>query len=154
MYDPPFQDYFKDFKLAPSHRRPTKRSKPGAAVPAETGPGQLGTGYLGIKMLSIDEEISERLGMKEIAGVLVMIVNPESPAERGGLMAGDVIIRFDGKNISTLRDLSDLILATQVGRAITIDVWRDRVVKNLTVTLESIQADSAPTWHQSVRPAK
>ncbi len=63
--------------------------------------GETRRGWLGVKIQTVTEDIAETLGVPENTGALVSAVTPDSPAAKGGLEAGDVIMKFDGKDVTT-----------------------------------------------------
>jgi len=116
----------------------------GFAVPASTAAGvvddlmktgAVARGWLGVRIQELSAELAEGLGMAGGDGVLVAGVVPGSPAERAGLSAGDVIIRYDGAAIRRLRDLPRRVAATDRGTEVTVNVWRDGAARDITVTI-------------------
>jgi serine protease Do len=79
--------------------------------------------------------LAKQFGLSEPKGVLVSQVNKDSPAEKAGLEAGDVIVRYDGKEATDVRQLRDLVAATVPGTKIKIEVLRDGKEKTLTATI-------------------
>jgi len=130
----------------------------GFAVPADTVTaviaqlkefGQVKRGWLGVKIQSISEDIGESLGVPENTGALVAGVTPDSPAAKGGIEAGDVILKFDGKDVTTMRGLPKLVAQAQIGRAVEVEVLRQGQKKTLSVTVgmledEESKAEPAP----------
>lgn len=116
----------------------------GFAVPASTAvdvvddlmeTGAVARGWLGVRIQELSAELAEGLGMEKGAGALVAGIVPGSPAERAGLSAGDVIIRYDGAAIQRLRDLPRRVAATDRGTEVTLGVWREGAARDLTVTI-------------------
>jgi serine protease Do len=116
----------------------------GFAVPADTVTavisqlkefGQVKRGWLGVKIQSISEDIGESLGVPENTGALVAGVTPDSPAAKAGVEAGDVILKFDGKDVTTMRGLPKLVAQSPIGKAVEIEVQRQGQKKTLTVTV-------------------
>jgi len=105
--------------------------------------GETRRGWLGVRIQSVTEEIAEGLGMDEPKGALVAGVNPEGPAQDAGIEPGDVIIVFDGKDVSEMRDLPKLVAETTIGRAVDILVIRAGNEKALSV--EIARLDEAET---------
>lgn len=130
----------------------------GFAVPADTVTavisqlkefGQVRRGWLGVKIQSISEDIGESLGVPENTGALVAGVTPDSPAAKGGVEAGDVILKFDGKDVTTMRGLPKLVAQAPIGKAVEVEVLRQGQKKTITVTVglleeEEIAAEPAP----------
>ncbi|MCC7253254.1 Do family serine endopeptidase [Hyphomicrobium sp.] len=116
----------------------------GFAVPADTVTmvisqlkefGAMRRGWLGVKIQSISEDIGESLGVPENSGALVAGVTPDSPAAKGGVEAGDVILKFDGKDVTTMRGLPKLVAQAQIGKAVEVEVLRQGQRKILSVTV-------------------
>ena len=140
---PSFEEYFQDFKPAQSVARPSKRTKsPSAVVGRRTYPPQ-GMGWLGIKMVSVNEATPDWSERKKATGAVVAAITPNSPAQSAGLKVGDIILRFDDKEVQSARDLSAIILGTPVGKAVAMDVWRDRSTQSLTASIGSTGTGAA-----------
>ena len=116
----------------------------GFAVPADTVTavisqlkefGQVKRGWLGVKIQSISEDIGESLGVPENTGALVAGVTPESPAAKGGIEPGDVILKFDGKDVTTMRGLPKLVAQAQIGKSVAVEVLRQGQKKTLTIAV-------------------
>lgn len=89
------------------------------------------------------EDIAETLGVPENSGALVSSVTPGSPAEKGGLETGDVILRFDGKDVTTMRGLPKIVAQTPIGRAVDVDVLRKGQKKTVQVTVGLLEDEEA-----------
>jgi serine protease Do len=97
--------------------------------------GEARRGWLGVKIQSISEDIAESLGVPENTGALVSGVTPESPAAKAGFEAGDVIMKFDGKTVSTMRGLPRLVAQAPIGKTVDVEVLRQGVSKTLQVAV-------------------
>jgi serine protease Do len=84
-------------------------------------------------MASVTDAWADSVGAKQGEGAIVAAVTPDSPALRAGLQEGDIIVRFDGKAVSGIHELPQLIRGTKVGKTVAIEVWRD----NRLVTLQA-----------------
>ena len=88
--------------------------------------------FLGIQMRTLTPDLARKnnadpnaaIPLPEVAGVLVVNVIPESPAARGGLRRGDVIVQIDGAPVSTAEQLQSLVERSRVGQALTMSVRR------------------------------
>ncbi len=87
--------------------------------------GRTRRGWLGVRIQSVTPEIAEAFGLTSDGGALVASVTPDGPAEGAGLEAGDVIIRFNGMEISEMRELPRAVADTEVGRAAEVVVIRN-----------------------------
>jgi serine protease Do len=96
--------------------------------------GHVTRGWLGVSIQEVTPELAKSFGLKEKKGALVAEVVSGSPAEKAGIEQGDVIVKFDGKEITDSKDLPRVVASTPVGKAVTIKLSRsgkvlDRQVK-------------------------
>jgi serine protease Do len=103
--------------------------------------GRVVHGYLGISIEPITQELAEQYGLAEPAGALVQGITQGSPAEKGGLKPGDVLIAFNGKAIKGPRDLVRQINSATVGGKVELKLIRDRKELTLTVVIEEKPVD-------------
>jgi serine protease Do len=97
--------------------------------------GRTHRGWLGVKIQEVTEEAAESLGMDKSIGALVLEVTKGSPADKAGIKAGDVITRYDGKDVEEMRFLPRIVADTKSGTKVTITVWRDGAAKALPLTV-------------------
>ena len=86
--------------------------------------GETRRGWLGVRIQNVDEGIAESLGLGAARGALVAGVDDKGPAKPAGLEAGDVIIKFDGKDIKESRDLPKLVAQTPVDKTVDVTIMR------------------------------
>ncbi|HXN06261.1 MAG TPA: DegQ family serine endoprotease [Nitrospiria bacterium] len=86
--------------------------------------GKVIRGWLGVQIQDIKPELAKKFGLKENAGALVSDVMKNSPAEKGGLKQGDVILQFNGKPIDNPGHLRNMVAETPVGTKVKIGVIR------------------------------
>ncbi|MDP8568014.1 DegQ family serine endoprotease [Methylophilus aquaticus] len=103
--------------------------------------GKISRGWLGIAIQEITKELAESFGMKNTNGALVAGVEKNSPADKGGLEAGDVILKFDSKPINTSSDLPRAVAATKPGKVVPVDVLRKNAVKTLQIGVGEIPTE-------------
>ena len=92
-------------------------------------------GWLGVRIQPVDETIADSLGLGTARGALIAGVEDKGPAKPAGLKPGDVIIKFDGKDVKESRDLPRLVASMPVGRSVEVVVVRDGQEVTKTVTL-------------------
>ena len=97
--------------------------------------GRVDRGYLGVSLEKVTEEMGKRLGIGKARGVLVAIVERDTPAERAGMFEGDVILQWNGQEIGRPRDLGWAVVATEIGSEATARVFRDEKEIELTVVV-------------------
>lgn len=100
------------------------------------GEGGGKAGYLGVMLTPMTPELRAHQGVPEEAGVLVSKVMEDSPAARAGIRVGDVVSAVDGEAVGTPRDLAAAIRGRKDGDVVTLELWRDGTVQNLTTAVE------------------
>ena len=108
-------------------------------------------GWLGVRIQTVNDELAEALGLERPAGALVAEVTPGGPAAEAGIEAGDVILNFDGKDVTEMRTLPRLVADTEVGKAVRVTVFRQGKTQTLKATIglldeegETATADAVP----------
>ena len=109
-------------------------------------------GWLGVKIQSISEDIGESLGVSDGAGALVSGITPESPAAKGGLQAGDVILKFDGKDVTTMRGLPRLVAQSPIGKTVDVEILRQGETKMLRVEVGKLDEPEEKIEMTSEKP--
>jgi len=95
--------------------------------------GHTKRGWLGVRIQTIDEDMAKTLNLDHPHGALIAEVTAGGPAEKAGIKARDVILTFDGKDISESRKLSRVVADSRVGSEVPVVVWRDGRRKTLQV---------------------
>jgi serine protease Do len=94
-------------------------------IPQLEQKGSVTRGWLGVSIQQMTPALGKSFGLKGQEGVLVSDVFKGGPAEKAGIERGDVITQFDGKSVSELKDLSQIVAATPVGKLVTVKLMRD-----------------------------
>ena len=119
----------------------------GFSIPANTAKliveqiisfGQAKRGWLGVQIQDLTPEFSESLGYDSTEGAFVASVSPESPAAKSNIQAGDIIIEFDGKKISSFKDLPKVVAETPIGNEVKVSVWRNGGLIEITVKIDEL----------------
>ena len=87
--------------------------------------GKVERGWLGVQIQEVSPAIAASLGLKSEHGALVAMVTPDSPSAAAGLKQGDVVLAFNGNDITKMRDLPHAVAAGAPGSKVTLTVWRD-----------------------------
>jgi len=95
--------------------------------------GETKRGWLGVRIQEVTKEIAEVEKLKKPQGALVASVGENSPADKAGVKAGDIILEFDGKKIDTMRKLPKVVANTKVGKSVQLKIWRNK--KSITKKL-------------------
>lgn len=88
--------------------------------------GEVKRGWIGVKIQPNNDEIAASLGLKAQDGVLVSGLSDGASAATAGIVVGDVILSFDGHPIDNTKNLSRMVAETQIGRKVTIELWRNK----------------------------
>ena len=97
--------------------------------------GETKRGWLGVRIQEVTKEIADVEKLKKPQGALVASVGENSPADKAGVKAGDIILEFDGKKIDTMRKLPKVVANTKVGKSVQLKIWRNKksIIKKLTL---------------------
>jgi serine protease Do len=103
--------------------------------------GRVSRGRMGVQIDQVSKEVAESIGLGKPVGAMVRSVEPGSPADKGGVEAGDIITRFEGKSIEKSSDLPRLVGATKPGTRSTVTVFRRGSTRDLTVVIAELESD-------------
>jgi len=120
----------------------------GFAVPSKTVAGvvnqlrefgELRRGWLGVRIQQVTDEIAESLGIKPARGALVAGVDDKGPAKPAGIESGDVVVKFDGKDVKDPKELSRVVADTPVDKEVEVVVIRKGVEETKKVKLGRLE---------------
>ncbi|MDO9562098.1 MAG: PDZ domain-containing protein, partial [Bradyrhizobium sp.] len=103
--------------------------------------GELRRGWLGVRIQQVTDEIAESLGIKPARGALIAGVEEKGPAKPAGIEPGDVVIKFDGKDVKEPKDLSRVVADTAVGKEVDVVIIRKGKEEVRKVTLGRLVDD-------------
>ena len=95
-------------------------------------------GRIGIRIQTITDEIADIMNLDRAEGVLIAGFGEDSPAQRAGVLAGDVILDIDGKKIVDLKSMRQFLAETPAGKALTLSIWRSGEVIEFQITTEKL----------------
>lgn len=107
--------------------------------------GRVTRGRIGVQIGEVTKDVAESLGLAKAQGALVQRVEAGGPAEKGGLEAGDIILKFNGVPIEKPSDLPRMVGSTKPGSRVTVNIWRKGSARDVGLTVVELEAD---------RPAK
>ncbi|HZV53811.1 MAG TPA: DegQ family serine endoprotease [Rhodocyclaceae bacterium] len=118
--------------------------------------GKVSRGRIGVAIQEVTRELADSFGLAKPQGALVASVEKGTPADKAGIEAGDVILKFDGKTVIQSNDLPRMVGATRPGSRAVVQVWRKGATKDLTVTVAEMPDDKgdAPLRHGGKSPDK
>ena len=102
--------------------------------------GETKRGWLGVRIQEVTKEIAEVEKLEKPEGALVSSVSENSPADKAGIKAGDIILEFDGKKVNTMRTLPKLVAQTQVGKRVILKIWRNQKLVSKKVLLGRLES--------------
>jgi len=107
--------------------------------------GKVTRGRLGVQISEVTTDVAESLGLGRARGAEVAMVEPGGPADKAGVKVGDIILKFNGKDIERSSDLPRLVGGTAVGSRATVTVWRRGSQLDVPVTIVELQDEKSPT---------
>lgn len=114
-------------------------------------------GQLGVLIQDMTKGLAKQFGLSEAKGILVSQVNKGSPAEKAGIKSGDVIVRYAGKDVATVRQLRNMVASTAPSTKVPVAVFRNGKEETLTVTVGTQSGDNnraAPAQSSEAPPSK
>ncbi|MCZ4428573.1 Do family serine endopeptidase [Agrobacterium sp. SOY23] len=101
--------------------------------------GETRRGWLGVRVQPVTDDVAASLGMDSAKGALISGVAKGGPVENGPIQAGDVVLKFDGKDIHEMRDLLRIVAESPVGKEVDVVVYRDGKEETVKVKLGQLQ---------------
>jgi serine protease Do len=114
--------------------------------------GRVSRGYLGVDTQDIDPGLAKGLGAPNADGALVTAVVPDSPAAKGGLLSGDVVVAINDKTVASEENLHVVVSELAPGSKAMVKVYRNGTPKTLTVTLGERQDETSGAGPQAAKP--
>ncbi|HUO76920.1 MAG TPA: DegQ family serine endoprotease, partial [Thermodesulfovibrionales bacterium] len=105
--------------------------------------GKIVRGWLGVTIQDITPELSQKFGLKDSKGALVGDISKGSPAEKSGMMRGDVILEFNGKEVKSVGSLRNIVSQSKVGSQVKLKILRGGKEYQLTVTVAELPKEVA-----------
>ena len=103
--------------------------------------GKVTRGRIGVQIGEVTKDVAELLGLSKAQGALVQRVEPGGPAEKGGMEAGDIILKFNGVTIDRSSDLPRLVGSTKPGTRSTVTVWRKGSSRELPLVVTELEGE-------------
>ena len=88
--------------------------------------GETKRGWLGVRIQDVTKEIAEVEQLDEPRGALVASVADNSPSDKAGVKAGDIILEFNGERIQQMKELPIIVARTEVGKRVDVKIWRNK----------------------------
>lgn len=122
--------------------------------------GRVHRAWLGVKIQEVSDPIADSLGLNPARGALVLDITPKSPADGSGIKVGDVITKFDGREIREMHTLPRMVAASKIGKKVEVELFRKGKTQTITITLTEQPAEKddevadAPTPKSDKQKAK
>ncbi len=97
--------------------------------------GKINRGWLGVLIQEVTKELAESFGLNKPAGALIANVEKGSPADKAGLAASDVVLKFDGKTVENSSELPRMVAAVKPGKRVTVQVWHKGAPKEVSLVV-------------------
>ena len=101
--------------------------------------GETKRGWLGVRIQDVTKEIADVEKLDKPRGALVASVAQNSPSEKAGVKAGDIILEFDGEKIKEMKELPIIVARTAVGKKVKVKIWRNKKEITKTITLGRLE---------------
>ena len=105
--------------------------------------GRVARGRIGVVIQEVTRDLATSFGLDKPRGALVNSVEKGGPADKAGVEAGDVILRFDGKTVASSEDLPRIVGATRPGSKVTMQIWRNKGTRDVQVVVAEMQDERA-----------
>jgi serine protease Do len=115
--------------------------------------GRVTRGRIGVQIQEVTKESAEAFGLKQPTGALVNSVEKGGPAEKAGVEAGDIILKVDGREVTSSSSLPRIITAVRPGTKVNLTVWRKGAQKDIGVTVAEMKEDTAQASQRRGAPA-
>jgi serine protease Do len=102
--------------------------------------GRTRRGWLGVRIQGVTPEIAENLGLPGSKGALVASVTPGGPAAKAGIQAGDVVVKFDNREVNEMRRLPRIVADTGIDKQVPVEIWRKGKTMTLQATVGELEA--------------
>jgi len=102
--------------------------------------GETKRGWLGVRIQQVTKEIATVAGLDEPKGAFIGGVSEGSPAEKGGMKTGDIVLEFNGQKIKTMRNLPKVVANTKPNKKVNVKVWREKKSITLRLTLGRMES--------------
>ncbi|WP_237065577.1 DegQ family serine endoprotease [Microbulbifer guangxiensis] len=114
--------------------------------------GRVDRGWLGVGIQDVDRNMAQAMGLSRPVGALVAQVQSGAPAAEAGILAGDIITRFDGQKIMESGDLPHVVGQTRPGAEVPVDLMRKGKSMRIQVTVGALAGEDDPTEQAAVNP--
>ena len=116
--------------------------------------GETKRGWLGVRIQDVTKEIAEVEKLDKPRGALVASVAKNSPSDKAGVEAGDIILEFNGVTIKEMKELPIIVARTEVGKKVQVKIWRNKKEITKTITLGRLETSEDFKVAEKDKPKK
>ena len=116
--------------------------------------GRVTRSRIGVQIQEVSRETADAFGLAKASGALVNSVEKGGPADKAGIEQGDIIVKADGRNVSSSAELPRIITAVKPGTRIVLQVWHKGAIKDLNVTVAELKEDEGARPVRKPPPGK
>ena len=116
--------------------------------------GETKRGWLGVRIQDVTKEIADIENLDEPRGALVASVAKNSPSEKAGVKAGDIILEFNGERIQEMKELPIIVARTEVGKKVKVKIWRNKKEITKSIILGRLETSEDFKVAEKVKPPK
>lgn len=114
--------------------------------------GRVTRGRIAVAIGDVTKEVADSLGLGRARGALVGSVEPGGPAEKAGIEAGDIILKFNGRDIERASDLPRMVGETKPGTRVPLQLWRKGATRDVTITVTELEPDGKAKARSGATP--
>ena len=116
--------------------------------------GETKRGWLGVRIQDVTKEIAEIENLDEPRGALVASVADNSPSDKAGVKAGDIILEFDGEKINEMKELPIIVAKTEVGKKVDVKIWRNKKLIIKKIILGRLETSEDFKVSETTKPSE
>ncbi|SOZ35424.1 DegQ family serine endoprotease [Cupriavidus neocaledonicus] len=114
--------------------------------------GRVTRGRIAVAIGDVTKEVADSLGLGRARGALVGSVEPGGPAEKAGIEAGDIILKFNGRDIERASDLPRMVGETKPGTRVPLQLWRKGATREVSITVAELEPDGKARARSGAAP--
>lgn len=111
--------------------------------------GKVTRGYIGVHFQPLTADLAKSFGLESDKGALIAFVEKDTPAEKAGLMAGDVIVEYDGKQVTDVNQLPKFVAATPIEKNVRIVIFRDGLKREIMLVVGKLKDKKSDAGYDS-----
>ncbi len=116
--------------------------------------GKVTRGRIGVKISEVSKDVAAAIGLPKAEGAMVSGVEPDAPADKAGILPGDVITKFNGKAIAKWSDLPRIVGQTKPGVSVPIELWRKGKAQTLSISVGEMKSEEKVAAKSDAKPEK